>query len=104
MKYPAEGVRQRKCSGSMTSIEPYAVGADRPKIAFLSYCVCRGGHWPPVSLPQKRIFRDSFRTRQTGAGEQCSPLQELFDSLCPLAERSQLVEKACYRKICRDGS
>ena len=80
----------------MTSIDPYTVGADRPKIACPSYCVCRGGHWPPVSLPQKRIFRDSFLPRQTGAGEQCSPLQELFDSL--------RVEKACYRKICRDGS
>ena len=30
------------------------------KIAFLPFCVCRGDHWSPVSLPQQRIFRESF--------------------------------------------
>ena len=57
------------------------LGADRQKTAFLPYCVCRGDHWSPANLPQQRIFRDSSLTRQTGAGEQCSPLQEFFDSL-----------------------
>ena len=52
---------------------------DCQKIAFLPYCVCRGDHWSPADLPQQRIFRDSFLARQTGAGEQCSPLQEFFD-------------------------
>ena len=55
--------------------------SDRQKTAFLLYCVCRGDHWSPANLPQQRIFWDSFLTRQTGAGEQCSPLQEFFDSL-----------------------
>ena len=41
----------------------------------------RGDHWSSANLPQQRIFWDSFLTRQTGAGEQCSPLQEFFDSL-----------------------
>ena len=41
----------------------------------------RGDHWSPANLPQQRIFWDSFLTRQTGAGEQCSPLQEFFNSL-----------------------
>ena len=35
----------------------------------------------PASLPPQRIFRDSFLARQTGTGEQCSPLQKFFDSL-----------------------
>ena len=35
-------------------------GPDCQKIAFLPYCVCRGDHWSPANLPQKRIFRDSF--------------------------------------------
>ena len=54
---------------------------DCRKIASLPYCVCRGDHWSPVSLPPQRNFRDSFHTRQTGTGEQCSPLQERFDTL-----------------------
>ena len=32
-------------------------------------------------LPPQRVFRDGFLARQTGTGEQCSPLQECFDSL-----------------------
>ena len=59
----------------------WGILSDRQKIAFLPYCVCRGDHWSPANLPQQRIFWDSFLTRQTGAGEQCSPLQEFFDSL-----------------------
>ena len=55
--------------------------SDCQKIAFLPYCVCRGDHWSPANLPQQRIFWDSFLARQTGTGEQCSPLQEFFDSL-----------------------
>ena len=47
---------------------PFAVCCSRPYIVY-------------VNLPRQHIFRDSFLTRQTGAGEQCSPLQEFFDSL-----------------------
>ena len=54
--------------------------AGRQKIASLPYCVCRGDHWSPAHLPPQRIFRDSFLARQTGTGEQCSPLQAFFDS------------------------
>ena len=43
-------------------------------------CVCRGDHWSPANLPPQRIFRDSFLARQTGTGEQCSPLQAFFGS------------------------
>ena len=56
-------------------------GPDCQKIAFLPYCVCRGDHWSPANLPQQRIFPGGLLTRQTGKGEQCSPLQEFFDSL-----------------------
>ena len=35
----------------------------------------------PTNLAQYRVFRGSFLTRQTDTGEQCSPLQEFFDSL-----------------------
>ena len=56
------------------------------KITFNRPRMCRGDHWSPVNLPQQRIFWNSFLTRQTGTGEQCSPLQEFFDSLTSLAE------------------
>ena len=56
--------------------------SDRLKIAFSPYCVCRGDHWSPASLPPQRIFRDSFLARQTGTGEQCSPLQKFFSTVC----------------------
>mgnify|MGYP003251648765 FL=1 len=61
------------------------------KIAFLPYCMCRGDHWLPATLPQQRIFWDSLLTRQTGTGEQCSPLQEFFDSLTESTHLSILV-------------
>ena len=51
------------------------------KITFLVYGMCRGDHWSPANLAQHRVFRNSFLTRQAGTGEQCSPLQEFFDSL-----------------------
>jgi hypothetical protein len=53
--------------------------------------MCRGDHWSPVNLPQQRIFWDSLLTRQTGTGEQCSPLQEFFDSLTESTHLSILV-------------
>ena len=73
----------------------------------LARCMCRGDPWSPADSAQQRISRDSFLAKQTGTGEQCSPLQ------CTLSKRKKgcrirgiplLVEKACYRKICRDGS
>ena len=35
-------------------------GSDWQKNVFLPCCVCRDDHWSPASLPQQRIFRDSF--------------------------------------------
>ncbi len=60
------------------------------KNASLPYYVCRGDHWSPANLPQQRIFRDGFLARQTGTGEQCSPLQAFFDSLIPILQLVQL--------------
>ena len=51
------------------------------KTSPLLYRECRGDHWSPASLAQQRAFRDGFLARHTGTGEQCSPLQEFFDSL-----------------------
>ena len=59
---------------------PFAVCCSRPYIVY-------------VNLPRQHIFRDSFLTRQTGAGEQCSPLQEFFDSL----GRHALMPPGCVR-------
>ena len=44
-----------------------------------------------VNLPQQRIFWDSLLTRQTGTGEHCSPLQEIFDSLTESTHLTILV-------------
>ena len=72
---------------------------DRQKIAFLPYCVCRGDHWSPANLPQQRIFRDSFLARQTGTGEQCSPLQAFFDSPAGVLPPPRRPE-GCPKSIC----
>ena len=45
--------------------------------------MCRGDHGSPANLAQHRVFCGRFLTRQTGTGEQCSPLQELFDKPQP---------------------
>jgi len=76
--------------------------AGRQKNASLPYCVCRGDHWSPANLPPQRIFRDSFLARQTGTGEQCSPLQAFFGSS---AEGSRSLpteqkEKSASKETC----
>jgi len=53
--------------------------------------MCKGDHWLLVNLPQQRIFWESLLTRQTGRGEQCSPLLEFFDSLTESTHLSILV-------------
>ena len=72
------------------------------KNASLPYCVCRGDHWSPAHLPPKRIFRDGFLARQTGTGEQCSPLQAFFDSSAegsrPLPTEQK--EKSASKETC----
>ena len=64
--------------------------------------MCRGEHWLPVNLPQQRIFWDSLLTRQTGTGEQCSPLQAFFGSSAegsrPLPTEQK--EKSASKKTC----
>ena len=53
--------------------------------------MCRGDHWLAVNLPQQRIFWESLLTGQPGTSEQCSPLQEFFDSLTESTHLSILV-------------
>ena len=76
--------------------------AGRQKIASLPYCVCRGDHWSPANLPPQRIFRDGFLARQTGTGEQCSPLQAFFGSSAegsrPLPTEQK--EKSASKETC----
>ena len=76
--------------------------AGRQKIASLPYCVCRGDHWSPAHLPPQRIFRDGFLARQTGTGEQCSPLQAFFGSSAegsrPLPTEQK--EKSASKETC----
>ena len=72
------------------------------KIASLPYCVCRGDHWSPARLPPQRVFRDGFLARQTGTGEQCSPLQAFFGSSAegsrPLPTEQK--EKSASKETC----
>ncbi|WP_337420762.1 hypothetical protein, partial [Gemmiger formicilis] len=48
------------------------------KIAFLSYCVCRGDHWSPANLPQQRIFRESFFQGKQARASNARPYNALF--------------------------
>ena len=64
--------------------------------------MCRSDHWSPVNLSQQRIFWDSLLTRQTGTGEQCSPLQAFFGSSAegsrPLPTEQK--EKSASKETC----
>ena len=64
--------------------------------------MCRGDHWSPAHLPPQRIFRDGFLARQTGTGEQCSPLQAFFGSSAegsrPLPTEQK--EKSASKETC----
>ena len=62
---------------------------------FLAHCVCRGDHWSPANLPQQRIFPGGLLTRQTGTGEQCSPLQEFLDSLRGCLTSPKKKDRSC---------
>ena len=82
--------RDRAAAGRLPLIRPQSEprapspkgeGSACRKTPALPYRECRGDHWSPASLAQQRAFRDGFLTRHTGTGEQCSPLQEFFDSL-----------------------
>ena len=81
-------VRQSEIFRAMARFSPSAPTGHLPrrgrsacqKTSTLLYRECRGDHWSPASLAQQRAFRDGFLTRHTGTGEQCSPLQEFFDS------------------------
>ena len=73
-----EGAPPAGGGGENCAVARNISGSDCQKHVFLPCCVCRGDHWSPASLPPQRIFRDSFLARQTGTGEQCSPLQECF--------------------------
>ena len=54
---------------------PYS-GNPEALLLSLTSAAARGS---PANLPQQRFFRNF--ARQTGTGEQCSPLQAFFDSL-----------------------
>ena len=86
-------------------IRPYVFCGDGEGRVF-PCCMCRGDHWSPVNLPPQRIFRDSFLVRQAGRGEQCSPLQMLFDSLSPKysCRRTFLSPTACGRSPLAEGA
>ena len=74
------------------------------KTSTLLYRECRGDHWSPASLAQQRAFRDGFLTRHAGTGEQCSPLQEFFDSLVPSVPGPYREAKKRGYKSCRGAS
>ena len=77
-----QGKARRNPSGRLRRPPPFDKGGSAcQKTSTLLYRECRGDHWSPASLAQQRAFRDGFLTRHTGTGEQCSPLQEFFDSL-----------------------
>ena len=75
---------------------------------FAPLWMCMGGHWPPADLAQQRIFREGFFHRQTGTGEQCSPLQAFFDaassvSVTPSHRRRSSCRRSRWRRPCICG-
>ena len=57
---PLRGGSARRRWGRELCGCPKYFGFRLSKNVFLPCCVCRGDHWSPASLPQQRIFRDSF--------------------------------------------
>ena len=55
-----EGAPPAGGGGENCAVARNISGSDCQKNVFLPCCVCRGDHWSPASLPQQRIFRDSF--------------------------------------------
>ena len=86
------------------AVENFFNISDCQKIAFLPYCVCRGDHWSPANLPQQRIFPGGLLTRQTGTGEQCSPLQEFFDSLNIYVTSFVEVPRGCCLTVAAENT
>ena len=55
-----EGAPPAGGGGENCAVARNISGSDWQKNVFLPCCVCRDDHWSPASLPQQRIFRDSF--------------------------------------------
>ena len=88
---------RRRARADMESAPTFFAAAERTRV--FPCCVCRGDHWSPAHLPPQHIFRDSCLVRQSGTGEQCSPLQEfspVWARNIP-ARRTVLSPTACGR-------
>ena len=88
---------RRRARADMESAPTFFAAAERTRV--FPCCVCRGDHWSPAHLPPQHIFRDSCLVRQSGTGEQCSPLQEfspVWARIIP-ARRTVLSPTACGR-------
>ena len=88
---------RKRARADMESAPTFFAAAERTRV--FPCCVCRGDHWSPAHLPPQHIFRDSCLVRQSGTGEQCSPLQEfspVWARNIP-ARRTVLSPTACGR-------
>ena len=88
---------RRRARADMESAPTFFAAAERTRV--FPCCVCRGDHWSPAHLPPQHIFRDSCLVRQSGTGEQGSPLQEfspVWARNSP-ARRTVLSPTACGR-------
>ena len=88
---------RRRARADMESAPTFFAAAERTRV--FPCCVCRGDHWSPAHVPPQHIFRDSCLVRQSGTGEQCSPLQEfspVWARNIP-ARRTVLSPTACGR-------
>ena len=95
---------RRRARADMESAPTFFAAAERTRV--FPCCVCRGDHWSPAHLPPQHIFRDSCLVRQSGTGEQCSPLQEfspVWARNIP-ARRTVLSPTACGRSPLAEGA
>ena len=76
-----EGAPPAGGGGENCAVARNISGSDCQKNVFLPCCVCRGDHWSPASLPQQRIFRDSFLQGKRARASNARPYKS-FSTVC----------------------
>ena len=74
---PLRGGSARRRWGRELCGCPKYFGFRLSKNVFLPCCVCRGDHWSPASLPQQRIFRDSFLQGKRAGASNARPYKSV---------------------------
>ena len=91
-----EGAPPAGGGGENCAVARNISGSDCQKNVFLPCCVCRGDHWSPASLPQQRIFRDSFLQGKRARASNARPYKSVSTSVAAPHFRCPLCRTGVY--------